>query len=609
MARGDRRYLALMRIVRRGGTGPLVALVFALALTATLPIAASVVNAELVGSIPSAVRADDSSSIRQHLTLVLLLAVVVTVLRAVASAWSGYQQGRVARRVSAVAQQDLFEAVLAPVTVAHLEDHGTLDRIHRCQEFGGGRFSAAVGVTAGAGLLVSWITAALAAVVVASWSPLVALGLVGAHVGLNRWNNAVFQQLTHNQVEHTPDLRRADLLFHLSTGPLAAKEIRLFGLGQFLAARYHKAWWSATEPIWQARRGLAPRFIASAMVDGTSVAVAAAMAVRAAREGVLDLAALVLMLQNIVNVRGFSVLGVNGLLLSYSAERAAVLRDLRRELLPTASGGMVPASPLGAIRFEGVAFAYPGAERPVYEGLDLVIEPGTCLAIVGLNGVGKTTLVKLLTRLHDPTSGRVTVGGVDVRELDPGMWHTKVAAIFQDFTRFELSLADNVGFGSSSLASDPAALERALDRAGGADLIGELPNGWDTPLTPRVTGGADLSGGQWQRVALARALLALEGGAELLVLDEPAAALDVRSEAAMVQRLLAVRDGVTTIVISHRFSTVRYCDRIVVVEGGRVIEDGSHDDLVGARGRYAELFDLQARRFRDDVEPEREVAT
>jgi ATP-binding cassette subfamily B protein len=219
--------------------------------------------------------------------------------------------------------------------------------------------------------------------------------------------------------------------------------------------------------------------------------------------------------------------------------------------------------------------------------------------VVGENGAGKTTLVKLLARLYEPTGGRITVDGTDVRDLEPGAWQRRIAAIFQDFRKYHLAARDNVEFGAPHLAGDNDALERSAARAGVLDLIQSLESGWDTPLERQLTGGTDLSGGQWQRIALARALYAVEGGAGVLVLDEPTAALDVRTEAELYERFLELTAGLTTIVISHRFSTVRRADCIVVLEHGRVVERGTHDELVATGGRYASMFELQASRYSD----------
>jgi ATP-binding cassette subfamily B protein len=254
-------------------------------------------------------------------------------------------------------------------------------------------------------------------------------------------------------------------------------------------------------------------------------------------------------------------------------------------------------APCQGIRFERVSFGYAGRDAAVLQDLDLFIPAGRSLAIVGENGAGKTTLVKLIARLYDPSAGRITIDGVDLRAIDPRAWQRRVSAIFQDFMHFALPARDNVAFGAPEQANNHPALVEAARKAGALEVVEALPRGWDTVLSRQYAGGADLSGGQWQRLALARALFAVSGGARVLILDEPTANLDVRAEAALYERFLDITQGLTTIVISHRFSTVRRADHILVLEGGRVVEDGTHDALLAAGGRYARMFTLQAQRF------------
>jgi ABC-type multidrug transport system fused ATPase/permease subunit len=260
-----------------------------------------------------------------------------------------------------------------------------------------------------------------------------------------------------------------------------------------------------------------------------------------------------------------------------------------------APAGALPAGtrsavglPARDIRFRNVTFAYPGGGPPVLDGFDLTIPAGSSLAIVGQNGAGKTTLAKLLCRLYDPSAGAIEIDGIDLRELRLDEWRARLTAVFQDFVRIELSMRDNV---APRGATDDV-VRRALEAAGAARLA-EL----ETVLARGYDGGTDLSGGQWQRVALARALAAVELGAGVVLLDEPTAQLDVRGEAAIFDRMLAATRHCTTILVSHRFSTVRHADRICVLEGGRVVELGSHDELVARGGRYRTMFDLQAQRF------------
>jgi ABC-type multidrug transport system fused ATPase/permease subunit len=282
--------------------------------------------------------------------------------------------------------------------------------------------------------------------------------------------------------------------------------------------------------------------------------------------------------------------GLNWALDGAAAPVAAVLR-LEPAMGPAGalSSGerSAAAMPAHAIRFRDLTFAYPGG-APVLEGFDLTIPAGSSLAIVGQNGAGKTTLAKLLCRLYDPQRGAVEIDGVDAREFDLASWRSRLAAVFQDFTRLELPLRDNV-----APAGAPDDVVRAALAAAGAADLADL----DTVLAKGYEGGTDLSGGQWQRVALARALCAVKRGAGVVLLDEPTAQLDVRGEAEIFDRLLAATRHCTTILISHRFSTVRHADRICVLEHGKVVELGTHDELMAKGGRYRTMFDLQAQRF------------
>jgi ATP-binding cassette subfamily B protein len=329
-------------------------------------------------------------------------------------------------------------------------------------------------------------------------------------------------------------------------------------------------------------------------------AIATVGAARAAAHGSLTIGELAYVLQGIALIGNLGSFNDQS---DYQTEwgvRSFVgLEALERRVAEEAStaAGVASASgvPRDEIRFDGIVFGYD--DRPVLRSLDLAIEAGKSLAIVGLNGAGKTTLVKLLVRLYEPQGGRILVDGRPLADYPVQAWRRRVAAIFQDFVHYELAVRDNVGFGAVELLHDDAKIRSALERAGALALVEGLPHGLETTLSRAYDDGAELSGGEWQRVAIARALMAVEGGARVLVLDEPTANLDVRAEAAFFDRFLELTRGLTTVLISHRFSTVRRADRIVVLEEGRVVEDGTHDDLLARDGRYAELFHLQAARF------------
>jgi ABC-type multidrug transport system fused ATPase/permease subunit len=251
--------------------------------------------------------------------------------------------------------------------------------------------------------------------------------------------------------------------------------------------------------------------------------------------------------------------------------------------------------PKRELRFRSVTFSYPGSAGPILDGFDITVPAGSSLAIVGQNGAGKTTLAKLLCRLYDPQAGTIEIDGIDLRALELSSWRSCIAAVFQDFIKFELTLRENVAPNS---APDETVLA-ALNDAGAAHLAG-----LETILARGYEGGTDLSGGQWQRVALARALCAVRLGASVVLLDEPTAQLDVRGEAEIFDRILEATRHCTTILISHRFSTVRHADRICVLEQGKVVELGTHDELMALGGRYRTMFDLQALRFADTQDEE-----
>lgn len=261
-------------------------------------------------------------------------------------------------------------------------------------------------------------------------------------------------------------------------------------------------------------------------------------------------------------------------------------------------GGLPDGAPFRQIRFDRVCFRYPGEQREVLKNLDLTIGAHEAVALVGVNGAGKSTLTKLLTGAYRPTSGRILVDGVDLASLDEtesARWQRHAAAIAQDFVRLPLSARDNVTPGREDVS--PTTLVEVAEQSGAESVVARLALGWETPLDKAAKGGAELSGGQWQRLALARALYAVREGSGVLILDEPAAALDVRSEAALVRRYLELTAEVTSLIISHRFSVVRGADRICVLEDGRITETGSHEQLLALDGRYAAMFRAQAERY------------
>jgi ATP-binding cassette, subfamily B, bacterial len=245
--------------------------------------------------------------------------------------------------------------------------------------------------------------------------------------------------------------------------------------------------------------------------------------------------------------------------------------------------------------FRDVSFRYPGTSRLVLDSLNFHLHPGERVALIGENGEGKTTIVKLLTRLYDPICGEILLDGIDLREYDLDDLYREIGVIFQDFMRYEMTARENIAVGKIEQINDLALLEHSAEKSMADEVIGKLPLGYEQMLGRRFEGGVDLSGGEWQKVALARAYLR---EAQVLILDEPTAALDARSEYEVFQRFAELTAGKMALFISHRFSTVRMADRIVVLEKGRIAEDGDHEQLTHLGGRYAEMFELQAANYR-----------
>jgi ATP-binding cassette subfamily B protein len=283
------------------------------------------------------------------------------------------------------------------------------------------------------------------------------------------------------------------------------------------------------------------------------------------------------------------------------ADQALFLTDLLAffEMKPSVeskpNGLPAPRPVVRGFEFCNVSFAYPGTDRQVLSDFNFTLAPGERVALIGENGQGKTTVVKLITRLYDPSEGRILLDGVDLREYDLADLHSEIGVIFQDFMRYEMTAQENIAVGRVEVEHTVSDIEYAAEKSMASGVIAKLRNGYDQMLGRRFEGGVDLSGGEWQKIALARAYLR---DAQLLILDEPTASLDARSEFEVFERFAELTEGKMALLISHRFSTVRMADRIVVLEGGRLVEEGSHSQLLARGGRYAAMFEMQAAGYR-----------
>jgi len=509
-------------------------------------------------------------------------------------------------RLEQAVRNRIMAASLAPVGIAHLEDPSVNDQMSEARAIATGQVSPLVAIMSFFTLASRYLGATGAAILLCTWKWWVGLGLGISYIIIGHVGRRVFRSVLAAVHGAVPALRRSDYFRELGLRPDAAKEVRVFGLTDWIVRQFKESWTAAMVDIWRSRVGGRTRIFAAVGVQTVVKFAAFAYLAWLAARGEIGPGLMATLAQAMNAVPQFGVLGQEDLLLAQGS--TAIPAALTLPETVAASALPVAATPTDAtalpqrsIRFEGVRFAYPRSDNDIYRDLDLEIRAGESLAIVGVNGAGKTTLVKLLARLYDPVDGRITVDGTDLRDLDPIVWQRRVAAIFQDFVRYRLPARENIGLGALHRLDDHEAIERSAHRAGATAIVENLARGWETTLSRELTDGADLSGGEWQRIALARALMAVEGGAGVLVLDEPTANLDVRSEAALYERFLDLTSGLTSIIISHRFSTVRRADRIVVLEDGRVIEDGTHDTLVEAGGRYATMFRLQAARFNEHV--------
>ncbi len=489
----------------------------------------------------------------------------------------------------------------------HFEDSDTYDSLTRARREASLRPVALVTDTLR--LLQSGLTFLSYIGLLLVFSPWVVLGLIAAAIPATisemRFSNVAFRLRNWR----SPDTRKLNYLEYVLATDIHVKEVKVLGLSQLFLERYR----SLGNRFYLEDKRLATQrsfwaFSLSLLSTATFYGCYAVLVIWAAI-GKLTLGNLTLYITafrqgQLAFQTGLTSIGSMYESNLYMSNLFAFLEIETKETGAELDKRESPLAPqptphsktqAGAIRFENLGFCYPGKETWALRNLDFEIPAGQSLAIVGHNGAGKSTLIKLLCRLYDPTEGRILLDGLDLRKWNLDALRARIGVVFQDFSEYQLSVKDNVGIGAVDYMDDLARVARAIEKGGATEFLHDLPNGLDTPLGRWFNGGIELSGGQWQKIALARGFMREDS--DILILDEPTSALDAMAEQAVFDRFRQLTAGKTSLLISHRFPTVRMADRIIVIEGGRLLEEGTHDTLVAKNGRYAELFALQAKGY------------
>ena len=525
----------------------------------------------------------------------IVLAAAVVAVGQLIQPFSATCQSQAGDRLTGYVTEQLIRAANRWQGLARFEDPALADDLDRSRRYAS-RGGLELIVYSSRGLL-SLFTAVGLVLVLGGLHPLLPIVLVLATLPQVARNWDFEDRMGSHLYAQTEEARQLIYLRDVTLRPAVAKDVRLYALGPFFNQRYGAIFARTMNVLNQARRGLLPPMaLAGALAAAASglVYVYVVWQVATGQRTPGDLAlyggAAALLQQQLQGI-GFTI-GFLPLPLGFLPALFRVL-EAPPDLPVPASPRPVPRPVREGLVFEHVAFTYPGQTTPVLRDVSLHLGRHESVALVGRNGAGKTTLVKLLLRLYDPTEGRILLDGVDLREFAPADLRREMGVIFQDFVRYELTAGENIGLGQVEALSDSDRLHTAAARAGADTLLRQLPQGLDTQLG-REFGGRELSGGEWQKLALARAFVR---DCAILVLDEPTAALDVQTEYAVHQRFQELTRDRTTVLISHRFSTVRMADRILYLADGRIQEAGTHADLLAHNGEYARLYRLQAAQY------------
>jgi ATP-binding cassette subfamily B protein len=483
----------------------------------------------------------------------------------------------------------------AKLDLDKFEDAEFYDKLERARQQTVGRMTLMSQVLGQAQELITMVFLAAGLAAFNPWLiVLLVVALVPAFVGESHFNGQTYSLM----FGWTPERRELDYLRYTGASDETAKEVKVFGLSGFLIERYK----FLSEKFYTLNRSLAIRRAswggAMAAIGSAGYYAAYVLIVIRTIEGKLSIGDLTFLAGSFGQLRYL----LQGVLSRFSsvAEGALYLRDLFDffEIQPKIQAPLVPRAFPRPIRqgftFEDVGFKYANSDRWANRHLTFTLHAGEKLALVGENGAGKTTLAKLFARLYDPTEGRILLDGYDIREYDPAELRQEIGVIFQDFVEYHMTASDNIAVGRIEERGNKPRIEEAATRSLASSVIAKLPAGYEQMVGRRFNAGVDLSGGEWQKIALARAYMR---DAQLLILDEPTAALDARAEHEVFEQFAKLTEGKSAVLISHRFSTVRMADRILVLNNGELIEHGTHDELLAENGRYAELFRLQAKGY------------
>lgn len=514
-------------------------------------------------------------------------------------------QSLVGDRLTAYVTEQLITATNLWQGLARFEDPAFADDLERARK------RAARGgldlLVYGAQAVLSLFTAIALALTLIGLHPLIPLLLVLATLPQMAWQWEYRHRTGTQLYNQTPETRHLRYAREVLLTPTPAKDVRLYELGTFFQERYNMLFARTVGVLDQLRHRLMVKVALASVLAAFASGMVYVFTVWSVTHGRRSLGDLVLyggaatLLQTSLLNLGFNI-GFLPQVLEFLPSLYRVL-EAPPDLPQPTSPHPAPRHIREGITFEDVTFTYQEGTEPILRGVSFHLKPGECLALVGRNGAGKTTLVKLLLRFYDPTAGRILLDGIDLREYDLADLRGRMGVIFQDFVRYELTAGENIGLGQLDALHDPVLLRAAAHRAGADDLLDRLPKGLDTPLG-REIGGRELSGGEWQKLALARAFVR---DCPVLVLDEPTAALDVQTEYEVYTRFHELTQGRMTILISHRFSTVRMANRILFLEDGEIKEEGSHEELLRRDGEYARLYQLQAAQYMDEEPEAKEV--